>query len=750
MIKKVLALVLSFSLILSISACKDKNNGTEAGDIDSGRYIEEEISSDAQPWIAGELFHQSDKTVFIDNEDMKLYTHDKDTDKFEQTDIPLTRELGGDAVPVSVAGLPDGSYIFTYYIFNDEDDGEEEKDYTPLCAYLSADGKLQKLDFDVPNLMIDAFDSSDDGRIFASAYDGNIYEIDAARQSAVQLFSLDRQAAAFDVVSDYIIGADSKNIEIYDLKEHKLLDTSDVLRDFWKEQKLTTQGAEAKDPVCDFCAGSDNSVYIITPNGLYRYIIDGNQVEQLLDATAYHLGSPSYHVRSVISESDNSFLVTYKEGTVMRYRFDLTASNKMSSSLKIYSLTENDTLSQIISEYKINNPNVSVEYKTGMGKNSGVTYEDAVKNLNTEICSDETPDILMLDGLNIENFIQKNMLTDLKDYADKIDPDDSLLDNIAKHYQDGGLYTMPCKFEIPAIAGKKDNLGKINSFTAFADMIENQHKIIKNSPAANFFTQQEVIDAALDFTSNDIITGSTVDKKALKTMIEDCCRIYRSEKSVIPEDFLTAHNSYKITSTSSADRWIFNLSGKSMDILYNDERLASGTTDGFRNSLNIITSLNDQNKKIGYRYGLTEDSTLYIPKCSLGICSTGKNNDNAVGFLKTAFSSQVQNIELNDGFPVSTVSLNYFYNKGKTENGYGFAASNDFDEKPSMLMAKWMDESEISEFSSKIQELDTPVYIDTMTRNIITNTCTKCLDGVMTSDEAVDEITDKLSLRMQE
>ncbi|MDO5560563.1 MAG: extracellular solute-binding protein [Oscillospiraceae bacterium] len=745
MFKKILAFIFAFSLIFTCAGCGTSDSSTAADDPVSGRYTEENISINEKPSVAGELFTLNNKTAFIDQQSMKLYTADDSAETFNASEMPQTSELGSKVAVCSVAGSPDGAYMLSYMDFS-----TDENDDNIYYAYISPDGKIKKLSFDLQWTMIDTFDFSDDGKIYACSYEGKIYEINTDDQTAKQLFSTNKEPTGFDVVSGYIIASDSNNIFFYNIADNQLMETPEVLKNFYKEQKLDSNGFMASEPACDFCKGPDNSIFIITKNGLYRYVIDGNQVEQLLDGMSYHIGSPAYTIRSVIAESENSFLVSYSEGSIMRYRYDPDASNKISSSLKIYSLIQNDTLDQTISEYIIYHPDVDIKYETGMEKDSGVTYEDAVKNLNTQICSDEAPDIIMLDGMDIDNYIDKNMLIDLNKYKDRIDPDGSLLENIAEHSQNDGLYTMPCKFKLPVIVARKENIEKINSFSDFAQMIEDKHKIIKDSAVAGFVTEEEVLDTGLDMNADKILNDKGIDADALHCMLDDCCRIYKSEHAAYSEGYVADYKASKEYNSSAVDSWGYEASGISIKLLTNNEKLACGTADGFRSSLNIITSLSDTDPDIEYRYGLTDSSSEFIPVCSFGICSAGNNTDQAVDFLKTAFSSSVQNIELYDGLPVNRESLDYFYSRNKNDAGVNFGVGDPSGDDGAYVKAKYMNDTEIDLFKNAVAKLDTPVYIDTMTRDVIISTGTKCLDGSISTDDAVKEINEKLSLKMQE
>ena len=50
-----------------------------------------------------------------------------------------------------------------------------------------------------------------------------------------------------------------------------------------------------------------------------------------------------------------------------------------------------------------------------MSGENGLTAEDAIKALNTEIMAGNGPDVIMLDGLPIESYLAKGMLADLSE-----------------------------------------------------------------------------------------------------------------------------------------------------------------------------------------------------------------------------------------------------------------------------------------------------------------------------------------------
>ena len=58
-------------------------------------------------------------------------------------------------------------------------------------------------------------------------------------------------------------------------------------------------------------------------------------------------------------------------------------------------------------------PDVYVNIETGMSGDDSVTDTDALKVLNTEIMAGTGPDVLLLDGISEDTYIEKGMLEDL-------------------------------------------------------------------------------------------------------------------------------------------------------------------------------------------------------------------------------------------------------------------------------------------------------------------------------------------------
>ena len=82
-----------------------------------------------------------------------------------------------------------------------------------------------------------------------------------------------------------------------------------------------------------------------------------------------------------------------------------------------------------------------------MTDDNGVTLEDALKTLSTDILAGNGPDVLILDGMPVDSYVEKGILTDISDVVDEVKASDGLVDSIVKDStKDGKIYAIPTRF----------------------------------------------------------------------------------------------------------------------------------------------------------------------------------------------------------------------------------------------------------------------------------------------------------------
>ena len=168
----------------------------------------------------------------------------------------------------------------------------------------------------------------------------------------------------------------------------------------------------------------------------------------------------------------------------------------------------------------------------------------------------------------------------------------------------------------------------------------------------------------------------------------------------------------------------------------------------------MITSIDTLSvpSDIEVRYGIGDNDKLFIPTCNLGIIEAGKNKDAAVKFIATVLGVENQKINHNDGFPVNTDTLEWFYNKNKDVNNnvFNFECISMNGNREATMNLEWMTNTEVDDFDNYIHNLNEPVIMDIVTETIIVDAGVKCVEGSMSPTEAATEVIRQLDLRMKE
>ena len=80
------------------------------------------------------------------------------------------------------------------------------------------------------------------------------------------------------------------------------------------------------------------------------------------------------------------------------------------------------------------------------------------------------PDVLILDGIPVDSYVEKGILADLKGLVEEIEGADGLFTNIKEAYlRDGKMYEMPSRFGFSVVEGEEGGVAAGDSLEAFLD-----------------------------------------------------------------------------------------------------------------------------------------------------------------------------------------------------------------------------------------------------------------------------------------
>ena len=391
--KRGMAILLLFAVMLtSLTGCgnditspdnntgqntTDKNgntNGAESssGSIAMGRYVEKTIDLSGSVGYATGLYTLEDGSLIIADTDNNF----------------LETEDGGESWTVDAREwkweLQEENYIRSLAVGKDNTVGViydtlmqdlSAEDYNPFVENLEVmivkpDGTQIPVQINLlgEDENLDKIWISDSGRIFVSTYGtiANIYEIKEDGSSEIFL-ELESMAMLLQFQNQLMIidGYEYDGLLIYDMeKEHYIED--DVLNDFIKENYPNRSNNGGSFYNLYFFMGEENILYMAGRKGLYRHVIGGSAIEQVIDGGLSIFNNPAYALRSMLMLNSSEFMALFSNGSLVRFTYNPDIPTVPSEKLKVYSLQDNSTTRQAITLYQMEYPDVFVEYEVGM------------------------------------------------------------------------------------------------------------------------------------------------------------------------------------------------------------------------------------------------------------------------------------------------------------------------------------------------------------------------------------------------
>ena len=163
---------------------------------------------------------------------------------------------------------------------------------------------------------------------------------------------------------------------------------------------------------------ADKTLLLGNSDGIHRLQQDGTLWETVVDGSLNSMSMPTLGFNSLfVTEGEQEeYYAVYGETEggyqLVRYVFDQNVASVPSKEITVYSLRENDTIRQAISLFQAGNTDIKVNYVVAMEEeDSNVT--DYIRALNTELLAGNGADVLVLDGLPVDSYIDKGGLADL-------------------------------------------------------------------------------------------------------------------------------------------------------------------------------------------------------------------------------------------------------------------------------------------------------------------------------------------------
>lgn len=604
--KRNLKIILISAILASnttlLSACSGSSNNTNIeSNNEKGGYLETEIELPKDLAFANNLFYKDNKVNVIgttNNNEYKNFILQEDN-TFLQQELPK-----GLKIALKNNNLVDIGYI------------DENSCVVLVMNYETGKTMLNIIQNEsVKNVELDNANYSD---LFIN--NNEIFLFSVGEKSALNRYDLEGNLLkSYNIgIGNYIVK--DNEIIVLDIKETSLtiydLETGDIKSNVSKPDLDYSDILSVDDK---------GNIYICGKNGIEKFLRDSGSFEKIIDGNSTYLGMPTSFVNDVTAINENEYYSLFYDSSsgdkIIKYTYDENANENFKAELNVYMLQDNPFIKQAIFNYKKDNPDININIQFGYDEHNGITKEDAIKNLNTEILSGKSADIIILDGLNVDNYIEKGVLLDISDVIMPLVDSNEILENIVNPFiKDGKIYTIPTRFAPSTIWGNSEI---INNYTGLDSLAKWQQE---NPDKMMFYPMkpEKLIEKTFRTNTQILNEDDTINEDELKKYLENI-KILSSDKDT------GAKMETELEENIGALEYLAY-----KDIQVHIQMMTAETE--FNHSYASMKMNGNATYKVNDGY--------FKPLNMIGINSKSKNIDIAKDIIKTALSQETQKINI--------------------------------------------------------------------------------------------------------
>ncbi|MDR2931918.1 MAG: extracellular solute-binding protein [Oscillospiraceae bacterium] len=731
------ALSVFLSSVLFFGGCA-VHNETPEEQAAMGRFVEDVI-----PFPEG---LESPYYLGMDDERLKLvgwageislWTHSGETDSdWEKQDVPFIKALDNLEIE-HVASFDFGADGTPYCLYRAVSSNPDQWGEHVLAAYRQ--GAWQAIEIDLYPESLNINGSAEDFRVtedggFLVSYYYLILSFDSNGAYTGQYRVDTRMSKGFFMNDGGVMSVFNKGrIERYDFGGGAQLadiaiqqGTAD--RDFNFMSGSPPQTAIAKD------AASGDLCYA-NKSGVYQLINDGQLMEKLVDGALTSFVKPTMSVRQIIPGGNGDIFlcgrdeVSYRSH-LFRYRYDGSVPTVPGTQLAVHSLYDSPTIRQAMGDFQRDNPDVVIKYTVSISGDDGVTLADAQRTLSTEILAGKGPDLLLLDGLPVYDYIDKGILSPVGDLPGNLHP------AISGTFSSGGeIYAVPVHYTIPLLLAAEGVAASVQTPAALASHLSQQQNPRIGLDAVNY----PMFDLQRVYWHRWFEADGRVNAENMKEDLQAIGEIDALLKDIPHPDGGTMGADFITNSLLYSHGGI----GLYIGALYSIENLGGPFTAQIEHGAALSVYPAGHNG--------------YIPTDIAGILSSSSRQELAREFLLYMLNTTQQTYDVGEGIPVNMDAVDAILASREYDPDDGFwsfgmtAVDPETGEAVSFIDdIHWPDKAYQDAFVAMIKGLSAPIVIDLLQEQIVIEEATGYFEGRQTLQDAVNAITEKVGLMLKE
>lgn len=529
--------------------------------------------------------------------------------------------------------------------------------------------------------------------------------------------SYGERSPSITVIEDkiYEIAVKESSIKSYDLETSKLVETIPC---------------EGIDDSARLIQGKEGGLYLVNNQGINHLVEGGSIWERIIDADRYSFNMPALECIDILEDKEVFFaLFVNKNGSyqLKKYVYSIDTPSKPQTEVFVYMLENNATLKQAITQYQLEHPEVQVSFQIGLEEGSTLTKSDAIRALHTELLAGKGPDLLVLDDLPIETYMEKGMLEDMSIWAKPYIEQDIWLPNVATVYErEEKLYALATRFTFPTIWGDDEVIKSSKNLYEFANWCQ-------LNPDKKLFPAYSVEQ----FLSYFYLTTANAWKDERGYIKEEELIKFLEAIKVIQQQSLIKE---KDENTDKRNEQLDHL----LDVAYGESAIHIMIPES-NIDLSIAAEANRKRGKSDFAR-LGEYEGIFIPKGIVGINVNSDKKEIVKGIIEAALSESVQGVNLSDGFAVNQKAL-------LPSTQYNQSGNSSFmmvDDKGRELITEGNYTEVEEKFFKLCKEVKKPVIKDEALIELMRKETMDYFKGEMTAKEAAQAISRRVQAYLVE
>ena len=324
----------------------------------------------------------------------------------------------------------------------------------------------------------------------------------------------------------YVMG--NEGVLIYDMDAEKVTEKQDQILSSFVAGKFTMK---SNIPVMIYPYG--DGVYLLTRQGLYWHELYGETVDQIIDGNLCTMGNgEKVFTGMAVRETEDrpEFLVLYDGRELMRYTYDPTLPT-VPDALRVYSVHRDSQVARAVNAFRAQNPDLTVIYEVGLDTAYGATVDDVLKELATEMGAGKGPDILIMDDIPYESYLEKDVLMDLSDLRESMTKEEYFVNVIDGFAEEKGLFTIPMSFAIPVLGGDSGIEGA-ETLADLADRLEAKREKGEDTFVFCTWDAESTLRLLAQSSQGAWMKDGALDKESVTEFLTQARRIYEIQFAV--------------------------------------------------------------------------------------------------------------------------------------------------------------------------------------------------------------------------